>query len=112
MGGDCQTLVYGEESHVLPPLFVFHFFLSHPTLSTSLMLQLVVEGSYCLWEWGGRTVSPLPTSTHHPQLHSHPVVRPPHAERSAIHPRAEAAVYFLTQLGFNLHDGGRFPARA
>ena len=39
-------------------------------------------------------------------------VRPPHAERSAIHPRAEADVYLLTQLGFNLHDGGRFPARA
>ena len=24
-------------------------------------------GSYCLWEWGGRTVSPLPTSTLHPR---------------------------------------------
>ena len=27
-------------------------------------------GSYCLWEWGGRTVSPLPTSTLHPQSHA------------------------------------------
>ena len=39
-------------------------------------------------------------------------VRPPHDERSAVHPRAEATVCLLTQLGFNLHDGGRFPARA
>ena len=39
-------------------------------------------------------------------------VRPSHAERSAVHPCAEAAVCLLTQLGFNLHDGGRFPTRA
>ena len=33
---------YEGKTHVLPPLFVCHL-LSHPTLSTSLMLQLVVE---------------------------------------------------------------------
>ena len=29
-------------------------------------------GSYCLWEWGGRTVSPFPTSTLHPRPHACP----------------------------------------
>ena len=38
-------------------------------------------------------------------------VHPSHAEHSAVHPRVEADVCLLTQLGFNLHDGGRFPAR-
>ena len=38
-------------------------------------------------------------------------VHPPNAKRSDVHPRAGAAVCLLTQLGFNLHDGGRFPAR-
>ena len=28
----------------------------------------MVEGSYCLWEWGGRDVSSIPTSTLHPCL--------------------------------------------
>ena len=28
----------------------------------------MVEGSYCLWEWGGRAVSSIPTSTLHPRL--------------------------------------------
>ena len=28
----------------------------------------MVEGSYCLWDWGGRAVSSIPTSTLHPRL--------------------------------------------
>ena len=28
----------------------------------------MVEGSYFLWEWGGRAVSSIPTSTLHPRL--------------------------------------------
>ena len=51
---------------------------------------------------------PHPHTTHDSilTLRFHPL----HAEHSAVHPRAEAAVCLLTQLGFNLHDGGQFPA--
>ena len=45
----------------------------------------MVEGSYCLWEWGGRAVSPLPTPTLHPRLHSGLSVHPPHEEQRSVH---------------------------
>ena len=66
-GGGCQTLVFRGKTHVLPPCFVLPSSLSHPTSSTSYFfiqppsLRMVAGGwgSYCFWEWGGRTVSPL-----------------------------------------------------
>ena len=62
------------------------------------------------WVAGLSVPYPHPHTTHDSILTLR--VHPPHAERSAVHPRTEAAVYLFTQLGFNLHDGGRFPARA
>ena len=62
-------------------------------------------GSYCLWEWGGMTVIPLPTRPLHPRLHSlhSPTAMHPHGCRFVLsfwsgHPRAEGCLsIFLTK---------------
>ena len=55
-GGICQTLANGVKIHVS----------SYPVLFQPLSLRKAAGGwgSYCLWEWGGKTVSP------HPHAHS------------------------------------------
>ena len=94
----------------------------------------MVEGSYFLWEWGGKAVSSIPTSTLHPRL---PILLP-HAlslvsslthhdfwsggspsctgfsHGWSVHPHAEVDGLFIPPDGLliRVHRGGRFPSRA
>ena len=67
-GGGCQTLVMGEKPK-------FCHLVDFPSSLVNLFNVLLGSwgvmaaggwGSECLWEWGGRTVSPLPTCPLHP----------------------------------------------
>ena len=70
----------------------------------------MVEGSYCLWEWGGRAVSSIPTSTLHPRL---PILLPhslfpgefTHSSLACSSPSRGAIVVLFTRRKFSLTRG-------
>ena len=79
-------------------------------------------GSYCLWEWGGRTVSPFPTRPLHPRLsvlpltHSSPVRSysscawpspPPPSSSWSIHAHAQGLCFGFAHTGDKRNRGCR-----
>ena len=66
--GDVKPWFMRGKTHVLLPCVFSTFLVSSNLFQPLYCLVLGSWGSYCFGEWGGRTVSPLPTYPLHPRL--------------------------------------------